>query len=347
MANTRRRRRRRRRRGAGQRAAVIVCSIAVLAGAGFLLLREKPGENVSLASSGAISQEAESLAEAGDKYQLRLAGIEKLNQGDYAEAIVDFEAAILASKGRVGEFETDVLKYRAEAEYMLRDYAAAAHTYQILTQLDGESAEYSYREALSLALAGDAQGSLAAYEKGVSLEEKEKDLSIGRSEVLAEVGKALTDAGLSQDADAIYQAAIQDGSAGPEVFNRMGMGFMETEQYEQALECFEQAITAGKSAAIGQAAEERTSAGQSVKDNSGAGQTAEDNSGVGQTSGNPSGVGSSAESGLALKEASFNRAAALEYLGRYEEALAAFREYTSAYGPDEAAQKEITFLETR
>ena len=208
MGNTRRRRRRRRRRGAGQRAAVIVCSIAVLAGAGFLLLREKPGENVSLASNGAISQEAESLAESGDKYQLRLAGIEKLNQGDYAEAIVDFEAAILASKGRVGEFETDVLKYRAEAEYMLKDYAAAAHTYQILTQLDGESAEYSYREALSLALAGDAQGSLGAYEKGVSLEEKEKDLSIGRSEVLAEVGKALTDAGLSQDADAIYREEI-------------------------------------------------------------------------------------------------------------------------------------------
>lgn len=230
---------------------------------------------------------------------------------------------------------------------MLKDYAAAAHTYQILTQLDGESAEYSYREALSLALAGDAQGSLGAYEKGVSLEEKEKDLSIGRSEVLAEVGKALTDAGLSQDADAIYQAAIQDGSAGPEVFNRMGMGFMETEQYAQALECFEQAISAGKSEAIGQAAEGRTGAGQSAKDNSGAGQSAEENSGIGQTSGNLSGIGSSAESGLALKEASFNRAAALEYLGRYEEALAAFREYISAYGPDEAAQKEITFLETR
>ena len=49
----------------------------------------------------------------------------------------------------------------------------------------------------------------------------------------------------------------------------------------------------------------------------------------------------------ALKQAAFNRAAALEYLGRYEEALTAFREYTAAYGTDEAAQKEITFLETR
>ena len=314
MANTRRRRRRRRRRsGAGRRAAVIACCAAVLAGAGFLLIRDRQEGEVILSESGSISAEAESLAEGNDKYQLRLDGIEKMDQGDYTGAILDFEAAILASKGRVGEFETDVLKYRAEAEYLLEDYAAAAHTYQILTQLDGESAEYRYREALSLARAGDAQGSLSAYEQGVVLEEKEESLSIGRSDVLAVVGKALTDAGLSQEADRIYQEAIQDGSAGPAVFNRMGMGFMETEQYEQALECFEQAIAAGNG-----------SVENSSSENSGSGDETQ-----------------------ALKQAAFNRAAALEYLGRYEEALTAFREYTAAYGTDEAAQKEITFLETR
>ena len=168
------------------------------------------------------------------------------------------------------------------------------------------------------------------------LEEKEESLSIGRSDVLAVVGKALTDAGLSQEADRIYQEAIQDGSAGPAVFNRMGMGFMETEQYEQALECFEQAIAAGNG---------------SVGNDSSDGENSGDKGGSdGESSGNENSSSENSGSGdetQALKQAAFNRAAALEYLGRYEEALTAFREYTAAYGTDEAAQKEITFLETR
>ena len=142
--------------------------------------------------------------------------------------------------------------------------------------------------------------------------------------------------GLSQEADRIYQEAIQDGSAGPAVFNRMGMGFMETEQYEQALECFEQAIAAGNGAGNG------SSNGENSGDEKGGSD--------GESSGNENSSSENSGSGdetQALKQAAFNRAVALEYLGRYEEALTAFREYTAAYGTDEAAQKEITFLETR
>ena len=55
MANTRRRRRRRRRRsGAGRRAAVIACCAAVLAGAGFLLIRDRQEGEVILSESGSF-----------------------------------------------------------------------------------------------------------------------------------------------------------------------------------------------------------------------------------------------------------------------------------------------------
>lgn len=291
----------RRRAGAGRAAVFVLLSAAVLAGSGYLMLRDSQDTEAILAESGSISAEAESLAAESDRYTLRLEGIEKMEQGDYSGALLDFEAAILTSGGRAGAFELDVLAYRAEAEYLLEDYAAAAHTYQLLVQLDGESAEYRYREALSLALAGDAEGSLAAYQQAVLLEEEEgDDLSIRRSDVLVTVGKALTDAGLSEEADAIYQEAIRDGSAGAAVYNRMGIDFLEAEQYEEALTCFETALA--------------------------------DESG---------------EDEQALKQAAFNRAAALEYLGRYAEALTAFREYVNDYGADEAAQKEITFLESR
>ena len=41
------------------------------------------------------------------------------------------------------------------------------------------------------------------------------------------------------------------------------------------------------------------------------------------------------------------QAAAYEYMSQYEKALELFQAYEAAYGPDEAAQKEITFLSTR
>ena len=43
----------------------------------------------------------------------------------------------------------------------------------------------------------------------------------------------------------------------------------------------------------------------------------------------------------------FNQAAAYEYMSQYEKALELFQAYEAAYGPDEAAQKEIIFLSTR
>ena len=57
--------------------------------------------------------------------------------------------ALDEADGIVGPFELDVLKYRAEAEYLTEDYRAAAHTYDILADVDGEKREYLYYGAAS------------------------------------------------------------------------------------------------------------------------------------------------------------------------------------------------------
>lgn len=49
----------------------------------------------------------------------------------------------------------------------------------------------------------------------------------------------------------------------------------------------------------------------------------------------------------AMKDLTFNRAAALESKGEYEEALKQFEAYLDQYGPDEKAQREIDFLKSR
>lgn len=247
-----------------------------------------------------------------EREELRMAGIAKMDAGDYAGAAQDFEAAIQASSGRVGSFEIDVLKYRAEAEYKLGDYQAAAHTYDVLLEVDKEEPEYLYRAAFAKALSGDAAGALDNYLAGVEQEKKKPiESGFGRQDVLAVVGEACVDAGLSQEADALYDQAIKDGVAGPAVFNEMGLAFIESAkameegdeqnaEFERAVEYFRQAAQAGTD-----------------------------------------------KNDPAVKAARFNEAVVYELQRRYTRALETFQAYVADYGADDAAQKEILFLQTR
>lgn len=243
---------------------------------------------------------------------LRMSGIEKMDAGDYSGAAQDFEAAIQASKGRVGSFEIDVLKYRAEAEYKLEDYQAAAHTYDVLIEVDGEEVEYLYRAALTKALSGDAQGALDDYLDGVELEKKKPSESgFGRRDVLTAVGEACVEAGFREEADALYAEAVKDGAAGPGIFNQMGLALIESAktledaeqqnaEYERAIEYFRQAAEAGTD-----------------------------------------------KNDPEVQSARFNEAVVYELQRRYARALETFEAYIADYGADEAAQKEILFLRTR
>lgn len=79
---------------------------------------------------------------AGSVTSLRKEGIALLEQGSYEEAITKLDEALQAGNGKVGNVQYDILLYRAEAEYMTGDYAAAKHTYEILEQADGEKEPY-------------------------------------------------------------------------------------------------------------------------------------------------------------------------------------------------------------
>lgn len=278
-----------------------------------------------------------------DRYALRLSGIERLELGDYGGAVEDFDAAIQAHGGKIGEFEIDVLKYRAEAEYMLGDYQAAAHTYDVLLEIDGEEVEYCYQNAVMKALSGDTEGALSAYAHGIRLEqpgEKKKSLfgkkpeetkkdtdgsrdegqetpshkgNFGRAEALSAVAKACQRDGRNEDARKLFDQAVQDGAAGPEVFYYMGVEYLEEEQYTEALDAFERAALAGN---------KRLSE-------------------AGGETGQPE------EIRKVIRDSRFNQAVIYEYQGLYQKALNAFEAYVAEFGPDEAAQKEIIFLQTR
>ncbi len=284
--------------------------------------------------------------EKQDRYALRLSGIEKMGLGDYAGAVADFDGAVQMPGGKIGEFEIDVLKYRAEAEYQLGDYGAAAHTYDVLLEIDGEKMEYCYQNAVMKALSGDTDGALASYADGIRLEqegEKEKDLlgfwkklkggeedggesqeaegqpevsrsgSFGREEALSAVGEACLAAGRQEEAKRLFDEAIRDGTAGPKIFYDLGIQYLENKQYGEALDAFERAALAGNKI-LSQESE---------------------------------GTARAEEAGKTVRDSRFNQAVIYEHQGQYQKALNAFESYVAEFGPDEAAQKEITFLRTR
>lgn len=161
-------------------------------------------------------------------------GIALLEGGDYEGAIREFES-LLGETKRVSEFEIDVLKYRAEAEFKLEDYGAAAYTYKILSQVDRERPEYMYFSALALAKADDIGGARECFDSGVMLDEKETEKSAGYAEAALALGDAFLRAGNSGEAEALYQELWDSGQATTEVCSRLMTAAMERGEYETAL----------------------------------------------------------------------------------------------------------------
>lgn len=84
--------------------------------------------------------------------ELRAAGIEKLDAGDFAGAIADFDQALAVMDKDTGEMAVDVLRYRAEAEYRLEDYEAAYYSYKLLMERDAKNLQYWYMASMCLSL---------------------------------------------------------------------------------------------------------------------------------------------------------------------------------------------------
>ncbi len=179
----------------------------------------------------------------GDKEKLafRDTGISQMDAGDYEAALQSFEQALQASDGLVGAFELDVLKYRAEAEMRVGNYGAAAHTYDILSQVDGEKTEYLTREFIMYVMAEQLNAALETYERAYELEADGEEFTQG----LLLLGERLEEAGRADEAMGIYQAAVNDGSRNGELYNRMALCQLEAGDYDQALGYLSQGLETG------------------------------------------------------------------------------------------------------
>jgi len=176
-----------------------------------------------------------------EKRAFRDTGISQMDAGDYEAALQSFQQALDASDGLVGAFELDVLKYRAEAEMCAGNYGAAAHTYDVLAQVDGEKPEYLTRGFIMYVMADQLNAALETYEKAYELKADGEEFTQG----LLLLGQRLEDAGRAEEAMAIYETAVNDGSRSGELYNRMALCEMEAGELEQALSYLNQGLQTG------------------------------------------------------------------------------------------------------
>ena len=174
-----------------------------------------------------------------EKYTFRENGIDLLEAGDYEGAIQAFDQALKASDGMVGNFELDILKYRAEAECGTGDYEAAANTYAVLNQVDGERPEYLGRSCLLYVKAGAVDKALEQYQRAYAKDPAGETTQ----EALLAVGQGLTDAGRFDDAMGLYESALSGGMKNAELYNRMGLCQLDAGKVSDALDYFVQGLS--------------------------------------------------------------------------------------------------------
>lgn len=178
--------------------------------------------------------------------EARLQGIQKMQEANYAEAVASFDMALEEADGIVNAFELDILKYRGEAEYRLEDYRAAAHTYGILVEVDGEKPEYLYYKAASEAMDKNLETAEADYQKAVSADGEKQAAGAGLA--LGALASAAREAGDYEKAIGLCQSALDGGVSNAELYNQLGLCLMEAGRYDEAVERFEQGISVADSA---------------------------------------------------------------------------------------------------
>ena len=72
----------------------------------------------------------------GQRQEYAEQGLAYLESQDYAQAVTAFDDAIALAHGRIGAFESQMLLYRAEAQYRSGDYQSALASYETLYAKD-------------------------------------------------------------------------------------------------------------------------------------------------------------------------------------------------------------------
>lgn len=150
-----------------------------------------------------------------------------MQSGDYQTAIAKFDEVLALSAKKTGNFETDVLQYRAEASYNLGDYEGSLEIWNQLIGQDGENKEYKENAVLCMLETGDYDGALA--------------MGVLQSRVYNRIAlKQIQEEAYDQALASIGQGmAADDGSMAADLAFNQAVAYEGKRDFKKALELFQ------------------------------------------------------------------------------------------------------------
>lgn len=285
----------------------------------------------------------------------RARGILCYEQGLYESALFSFEKAISLSSGKVGETEVDILCYTADCQMALERYNDAISTYTRLINAGNTSTSNYYLRGTAYLKSGNASDAGMDFNRVVesgSYEEYWKVYSLlaeyGQQEMADQfLSKAVLLEG-SSDSDHVWRGEFHYylGNYDEAIaeFNAASQNVIDVDIYLMMAHIYmEKGDTNRVKAAFSMAESKAPNNPYLIYQ-----ETL-----FWMRTGDYEEAYELIEAGMALSDNPYRQqmhycqAGCLEYLGRFGEALTAFREYVNLYGSNEEIDHEIAFLETR
>lgn len=166
--------------------------------------------------------------------EYRQKGITLMENGDYEEALEEFQNALDLSLGDVGETEMDICFYKAESLYRLGDIQGAMDVYSAIIAFNENAKAYFLRGNLYYSQ-NDEENALKDYAAAIEKDSKDYDLYIGVSEALTAHGKE------KEAQDYLNQALELGGNRAYDKMQKGRINFLLGEQ-KTAISLLEEAI---------------------------------------------------------------------------------------------------------
>lgn len=288
--------------------------------------------------------------------QLKETAISNIGAGDYESALTNINEALSLANGYVTDREIDLCYYKGAVLYLLSDTAGAIETYGALIDYDNTNSYAYYMRGNLYLKEKELELALSDYKKATQVSDNDYELYI-------EIYENLDASGYHDEGLEFLNLALEIEGNSAKQLQWRGRIYMILNQYEAATRVLSSSVEKGNHEANIYLAQAYKESGDVEKSKEILGSFAESagSSASGllvlgdlyMEDGDYEKAFETYESALALNDEAYhkqilkNEIGALEYAGRYQEALEKANAYILEYPADSDVLREIVFLETR
>lgn len=286
----------------------------------------------------------------------RQLGLNKLNEGEYEEAVQAFQKALDQSLAIVEELEIDICYYKAVAQYKSGDVKGALETYTALVNYDEENADALYLRGTIYLEQGENDKAVADYNEAIK---RDKNNGV----LYNEIAEKLQQAGLTEEAGKILNSALEVKGEEAADYREKGHAYYLLGKYDSARTYLDKAINMGDNEAVFYLAKMLEASGETEQADklfeSYVGEHGDDTETLNALGCSHMEEGNyeqaltffqtalQNENPVNEQELRRNEIIALEYMYDFTQAREKMKSYVKDYPEDEAAAREYEFLKSR